>query len=141
MTSYPTLDGEIPIPLIDVWGYFLSAQAQQPIPALTFLAEYLAVEETLMQWSLAVGMPPAHRDAHARLDDVDPVLGGFQLPSEAVPSTHLTPAGPQGEEALAVIEWVLEILLTQGYDDILLDPAAVMDEAADRIRALVGADA
>ncbi len=140
VSPFPPVDGEAPIPLIDVLGYFMSSTAAQPAPALTFLVEYLADPEPLLEWAAATGLAPVRLGALAELVDTNPTAQGFGLPLEAVPSFHLRPTGPHGESVLGVIEWAIEFVLQQSYDNAMPDSAAVLNEAADRVRQLAGTD-
>jgi len=124
------MDGNAPRPFVGSQGFFLNGLTEKSELAMSFLLDYIATTETMVQLSRVTNRPPALRSA---LDEVsgdpnvaafaDSGIGGIPLPNipemESVWDPLIT--------ALAMIG--------AGTDN----PAAVMGQAADRVRSALGA--
>ena len=130
VATLPLMDGNAPRPFVGSQGFFLNGLTEKSELAMSFLLDYIATTETMVQLSRVTNRPPALRSA---LDEVsgdpnvaafaDSGIGGIPLPNipemESVWDPLIT--------ALAMIG--------AGTDD----PAAVMGQAADRVRSALGA--
>ncbi len=128
IAKLPLMDGLAPRPFVGVQGFFVNSFSENTVAAHTFLLDYIATSDTMVQLSAATKRPPALKSA---LDEVatDPNMAAFAesgidgLPLPNIPELDLA------WESLSNAF----MQLGQGADD----PAAVMNEAAESVRAVV----
>jgi arabinogalactan oligomer/maltooligosaccharide transport system substrate-binding protein len=112
----PPLGGVDPAPFVGVQGFMISADAENPLFAQTFVVEVMATEEAQTALFEAGGRPPAHIAAFEAAAS-DPDIEGFGLsglngqPQPAIPEmgsvwtawadayTLIFTGGSTGEEA------------------------------------------
>ena len=126
----PLMGGLAPRPFVGANGFFLNSFSEHTTLAQTFLFDYVMATEAMVQLSEATIRPPALKSA---LDEVagDPNLAAFaESGISGIPLPNIKELadawGPLSAALLAI---------GQGSED----PAAVMTEAADLVRAALGA--
>ena len=130
VAKLPLMDGLAPRPFVGVQGFFVNSFSENTVAAQTFLLDYIATAGTIVELSGATKRPPALRSA---LDVVstDANTAAF---AESGSSGLPLPNIPQLADAEGpLINLFMQI--GQGTDD----PAAAMREAAEAVRAAVGA--
>ena len=129
VAKLPLMDGSAPRPFVGSSGFFLNSLTESSESAMSFLLDYLATKQTMVQLANATGRPPALRSA---LDEVagDPNVAAFAesgiggLPLPNIPG--MDAVWEPLRNAFAAID--------QGNDD----PAAVMSKAAEQVRSALG---
>jgi arabinogalactan oligomer / maltooligosaccharide transport system substrate-binding protein len=124
----PPVAGGEPRPFVGVQGFMVSAQAENPLAAQTFLVDFMATEDAQVALFEAGGRPPALTAAFEQVAD-DPDIAGFQA------------AGANGEPLPAIPEMgSVWSAWTDAYQLVLTnqgDPAQAFTDAADQIRTLI----
>ena len=72
----PDMSGRLARPLVGSQGFFLNAMSGIPESAMSFLLDYIATTETMVQLSVVTGRPPALLDALAG-GSMDPNMAAF----------------------------------------------------------------
>lgn len=130
VAGLPLMEGNAARPLVGVQGFFLNSFSENQVLAETFLLDYVATTETVLQLSEAIYRVPTLRSALNEITD-DPNLAAFAesgiggLPLPNVPELE-TVWGPLAEALKAI---------GRGADD----PAAEMATAAEAVRSTLGA--
>jgi arabinogalactan oligomer / maltooligosaccharide transport system substrate-binding protein len=124
----PPVEGGTPRPFVGVQGFMVSAQAENPLAAQTFLIEVMADQEAQTALFEAGGRPPAHLGAFEDASS-DPNIEGFGQ------------AGIEGEPLPAIPAmgsvWTA---WTDAYQLIFTgqaEPEEAFRQAAEQIRALI----
>jgi maltose-binding protein MalE len=129
VAGLPLMEGNAARPLVGVQGFFLNSFSENQVLAETFLLDYVATTEAVLQLSEAIYRVPTLRSALNEITD-DPNLAAFAesgiggLPLPNVPELE-TVWGPLGEALKAI---------GRGADD----PAAEMATAAEAVRSVLG---
>ncbi|MEM9036640.1 MAG: maltose ABC transporter substrate-binding protein [Actinomycetota bacterium] len=126
----PAVQGGTPQPFIGVQGFVVSAFAENPIFAQTFVVDFLATEEAALGLFEADPRPPAQLDALAAVSD-DPDIVGFGeagqngVPMPGIPAMNsvwqawtdayqLVFAGEDAEQAFTDAATQIRNLIEQG---------------------------
>lgn len=124
----PPIEGGAARPFVGVQGFMVSAQAENPLAAQTFLVDFMANEEAQVALFEAGGRPPALTAAFEQVSS-DPDIAGFQA------------AGADGEPLPAIPEMgSVWSAWTDAYQIVLTgqgDPRQAFTDAADQIRTLI----
>ena len=123
ITSLPAADNEAR-PFMGVQGFMISAFSDQALLAETFLIEYVATEEVMLQLAAAGTRPPAYLPALDQVDDPD-------LVDFATAGTDAYPMPAIPEMSAVWDAW------TNAIDLIFLsetEPASAFEDAAEQIR-------
>ena len=126
VAQLPVMDGNAPRPFTRVEGFFLNSFSENAALAQSFLLDYIATTETMVQLSEATNRPPALRSA---LDEVaaNPVRAAF---AESGIGGLPFPNIPELEGAWDLLGEAF-VAIGQGSGD----PAATMANAAELVRA------
>jgi maltose-binding protein MalE len=126
----PVMSGNAARPLVGSQGFFLNAMSGIPESAMSFLLDYIATTETMVQLSVVTGRPPAWLDALAG-GSIDPNMAAFgESAADGVPLPNV-----------AELETVWG-LLSEAFGALsgsTGDPAAIMATAAGSVREVLGA--
>jgi maltose-binding protein MalE len=124
----PPVQGGTPQPFIGVQGFMVSAFAENPLFASTFVLDFMSTKEAQLALFEAGGRPPARIDAFDEVAAADPNLAGF---GESGQNGYPMPAIPEMGSVWQA--W------TDGYESIFTggDPTEAFTTAADQIRTLI----
>ena len=125
----PLMEGNAARPLVGVQGFFLNSFSENQVLAETFLLDYIATTETILQLSGAIYRVPALRSALNEITD-DPNLAAF---AESGIGGLPLPNVPELESVWGPLAEALEAI-SRGADD----PAAEMATAAEAVRSVLG---
>jgi maltose/maltodextrin transport system substrate-binding protein len=127
----PGMDGKVARPLVGSQGFFLSRRSEKPDSAMSFLLDYIATTETMVQLSVVTGRPPASLDALAG-GSIDPNMAAFGLSAaDGVPLPNVPEMGKVWgplSEAFSALSGLTG------------DPAAIMAAADGSVRQALEAD-
>lgn len=126
ITTLPAADQEAQ-PFMGVQGFMISAFSEQGLLAETFLTEYVATQDVMLQLAAAGSRPPAYLPALEQVEDED-------LEAFAAAGTNAYPMPAIPEMAAVWDAW------TNAIDLIFLEeeePEAAFENAADQIRTTI----
>lgn len=130
VAKLPAMSGNVARPLVGSQGFFLNAMSGIPESAMSFLLDYIATTETMVQLSVVTGRPPALLDALAG-GSIDPNMAAFgESAANGVPLPNV-----------AEMETVWG-LLSEAFGALsgsTGDPAAIMAAADGSVREALGA--
>ncbi len=130
VAKLPSMGGNEARPLVGSQGFFLNAVTEKSEPAMTFLLEYVATTETMVQLSAVTNRPPALLSALS-----DPGVNANTVAFAESGSGGLPlPNIPEMDSVWAPLTEAFTAL-AQGTGD----PAAIMATADGIVRASVGA--
>jgi len=124
----PPVEGGTPRPFIAVQGFMVSAFAENPLFAQTFLLDFMASEDAQYAMYEAGGRPPAQLAAFERASE-NPDIAGF---GEAGINGYPMPAIPAMGSVWEAWTNAYQLVLTGS------DPDQSFTDAADQIRNLIG---
>ena len=124
----PTVEGGTPRPFIAVQGFMVSAFAENPLFAQTFLLDFMATEDAQFALFEAGGRPPAHLGAFETAA-ANPDIAGF---GEAGINGYPMPAIPEMGSVWEAWTNAYQLTLTGG------DAVKSFEDAAAQIRNLIG---
>jgi maltose-binding protein MalE len=124
---FPPIEGGEARPFVGVQALMLSAFAENPLLAQTFLIDFLATEEAALALFEADPRPPAHLDALAVVSS-DPNILGF---GEAGKNGTPMPAIPEMGSVWQAWTDAYQLIFTGE------DPEAAFEGAAEQIRNLI----
>jgi maltose-binding protein MalE len=124
----PPLQGGTPRPFIGVQGFMVSAFAENPLFASTFVLDFMATEEAQLALFEAGGRPPAHIGAFETVAAADPNIAGFGLAGQ---DGYPMPAIPEMGSVWQAWTDAYELIFTGG------DPEEAFTNAAAQIRTLI----
>jgi maltose-binding protein MalE len=124
----PPLQGGTPRPFIGVQGFMVSAFAENPLFASTFVLDFMASEEAQLALFEAGGRPPAHLAAFDSVAAADPNIAGFGLAGQ---EGYPMPAIPEMGSVWQAWTDAYELIFTGG------DPEEAFTNAAAQIRTLI----
>jgi arabinogalactan oligomer / maltooligosaccharide transport system substrate-binding protein len=128
ITPMPPVEGETPQPFVGVQGFMVSAFAENPLVAQTFILDYMGTEEAQLALFEAGRRPPALQSAFDQVSE-DPDIAGFGesglngVPMPAIP--EMASVWSAWEDAYALI------YEQQG------EPSENFSNAAEQIRGLI----
>ena len=124
----PPVAGGTPRPFVGVQGFMVSAFAENPLAAQTFVIDFMATEEAQLALFDAGGRPPANAAAFETAS-TDPDIQGFGLAAaEGLPM----PAIPEMGSVWSAWTDAYQLVLTGS------DPEQAFRDAATQIRNLIG---
>jgi maltose-binding protein MalE len=124
----PPVQGGEPQPFIGVQGFMVSAFAENPLIASTFVLEFMSTEEAQLALFEATGRPPAQQGALEQVAAADPNVGGF---ADAGGNGYPMPAIPEMGSVWQAWTDAYELIFTGG------DPEQAFRDAAEQIRTLI----
>ncbi|HUO46963.1 MAG TPA: maltose ABC transporter substrate-binding protein [Acidimicrobiia bacterium] len=124
----PSVAGGTPQPFIGVQGFMVSAFAENPLFASTFVLDFMATEEAQLALFEAGGRPPAHLGAFDQVAAGDPNIAGFGLAGQ---DGYPMPAIPEMGSVWQAWTDAYELIFTGG------DPEEAFTNAAQQIRTLI----
>jgi maltose-binding protein MalE len=124
----PTVQGGEPQPFIGVQGFMVSAFAENPLIASTFVLDFMSTEEAQVALFSATGRPPAHQAAFEAVAADDPNIAGF---GESGQNGYPMPAIPEMGSVWEAWTNAYELIFTGS------DPEQAFEDAADQIRELI----
>jgi len=124
----PPVEGGTPRPFIGVQGFMVSAFAENPLFAQTFLLDFMATEDAQYALFEAGGRPPANLAAFETAS-TDPDIAGF---GEAGIDGYPMPAIPEMGSVWEAWTNAYQLVLTGS------DPDQAFTDAAEQIRNLIG---
>lgn len=123
----PPVEGGTPRPFIGVQGFMISANAENPLFAQTFLLDFMATEDAQFGLFEAGSRPPANLAAFERAS-ADPDIAGF---GEAGINGYPMPAIPQMGSVWEAWTNAYQLVFTG------TDPVQAFTDAANQIRTLI----
>ena len=126
----PPIQGGEAQPFIGVQGFMVSAFAENPLFAQTFILDFMATEEAQIALFEAGGRPPAHLAAFEAVAAENPDIAGF---GEAGINGYPMPAIPEMGSVWQAWTDAYQVIFTGG------DPEQAFTDAADQIRTLIAA--
>jgi maltose-binding protein MalE len=124
----PSVNGGEPQPFIGVQGFMVSAFAENPLFAQTFVLDFMATEEAQLALYEAGGRPPAHTAAFEAVAADDPNIAGF---GAAGANGYPMPAIPEMGSVWQAWTDAYQIIFTGG------DAEQAFTDAAEQIRTLI----
>jgi maltose-binding protein MalE len=124
----PPIQGGTPQPFIGVQGFMVSAFAENPLFASTFVLDFMATMDAQLALFEAGGRPPAHIGAFDEVAGGDPNIEGF---GQAGQDGYPMPAIPEMGSVWQAWTDAYELIFTGG------DPVEAFTNAADQIRTLI----
>jgi maltose-binding protein MalE len=124
----PPIQGGTPQPFIGVQGFMVSAFAENPLFASTFVLDFMATEEAQLALFEAGGRPPAQLAAFEQVAADDPNIEGFGLAGQ---NGYPMPAIPEMGSVWQAWTDAYELIFTGG------DPEEAFTNAASQIRTLI----
>lgn len=124
----PPVQGGEPQPFIGVQGFMISAFAENPLIAQTFVLDLMATEDAQIALFEATGRPPAHQGAFDAVAADDPNVRGF---GEAGKDGYPMPAIPEMGSVWQAWTDAYELIFTGS------DPEQAFIDAAEQIRTLI----
>ena len=124
----PSAAGGEPRPFTAVQGFMVSAFAENPIFAQTFVLDFMATQEAQIEIFNADPRPPAHLGALAEVSAGDANIAGF---GEAGKNGYPMPAIPEMGSVWTAWTDAYELILTGS------DPVDAFTNAANQIRTLI----
>ena len=124
----PPVQGGTPQPFIGVQGFMVSAFAENPLFASTFVLDFMSTVEAQLALFEAGGRPPAHLAAFEQVAADDPNIAGFGLAGQ---NGYPMPAIPEMSSVWQAWTDAYELIFTGG------DPVEAFTNAADQIRTLI----
>ncbi|MDP3984258.1 MAG: maltose ABC transporter substrate-binding protein [Acidimicrobiia bacterium] len=124
----PSIQGGTPQPFIGVQGFMVSAFAENPLFASTFVLDFMATEEAQLALFEAGGRPPAHLAAFESVAAEDANIAGFGLAGQ---DGYPMPAIPEMGSVWQAWTDAYELIFTGG------DPEEAFSNAASQIRTLI----
>ncbi|HEX9854438.1 MAG TPA: maltose ABC transporter substrate-binding protein [Acidimicrobiia bacterium] len=125
---FPPLAGGTMQPFIGVQGFMVSAFAENPLIASTFVLDLMATQEAQEALYEVGDRPPAHEAAFQAVAASDPDVQGFGLSGA---DGYPMPAIPEMGSVWQAWTDAYQLILTGG------DPAEAFTNAAEQIRALI----
>jgi maltose-binding protein MalE len=125
----PAAGGELR-PFIGVQGFMISAFAENPIFAQTFVLDFMSTQEAQVALFQSDPRPPAHLGAFAEVSADNQAIQGFGLSGK---NGYPMPAIPEMGSVWTAWTDAYELILTGG------DPIAAFTDAAAQIRTLIAA--
>ncbi len=123
----PPVEGGTPRPFIGVQGFMVSAFAENPLFAQTFLLDFMSTSDAQFALFEAGGRPPANLDAFDQASD-NPDIAGF---GEAGINGYPMPAIPQLGSVWEAWTNAYQLIFTG------TDPVTAFTDAANQIRTLI----
>ena len=124
----PSVQGGTPQPFIAVQGFMVSAFAENPLFATTFILDFMATQDAQLALFAAGGRPPAHVAAFDEVAAGDPNIAGFGLAGQ---NGYPMPAIPEMGSVWQAWTDAYELIFTGG------DPEQAITDAAGQIRTLI----
>jgi maltose-binding protein MalE len=124
----PSIQGGEPQPFIAVQGFMMSAFAENPLFASTFILDFMATQEAQKALFDADPRPPAHTGAFALAAEGNPNIEGFGLAGR---NGYPMPAIPEMGSVWQAWTDAYQLVLTGS------DPVEAFTNAASQIRALI----
>jgi maltose-binding protein MalE len=124
----PPVEGGSAQPFIGVQGFMVSAFAENPLFASTFVLDFMSTKEAQLALFEAGGRPPAHTGAFAEVAAADPNLAGF---GESGANGYPMPAIPEMGSVWQAWTDAYASIFTGG------DPTEAFTNAAEQIRTLI----
>jgi maltose-binding protein MalE len=124
----PAAAGGEPRPFIGVQGFMVSAFAENPIFAQTFVLDFMSTQEAQVAIFNADPRPPAHLGAFDEVAADNPDIAGFGLSGQ---NGYPMPAIPAMGSVWSAWTDAYELVLTGG------DPVEAFTNAAEQIRTLI----
>ena len=123
----PPVAGGTPQPFIGVQGMLVSAFAENPLFAQTFILDFMATEDAQYALYEVGNRPPAHNAAFDRAA-ADPTIAGFGLSGQ---NGYPMPAIPEMSSVWQAWTDAYQLIFEGG------DPTEAFTNAAEQIRALI----
>jgi arabinogalactan oligomer / maltooligosaccharide transport system substrate-binding protein len=124
----PPVAGGEPQPFIGVQGFMVSAFAENPLFATTFVLDFMSTQEAQLALFEAGGRPPAHIAAFDEVAAADPNLAGFGAAGQ---NGYPMPAIPEMGSVWQAWTDAYASIFTGG------DPTEAFTNAAEQIRTLI----
>jgi len=124
----PPVQGGEPQPFIGVQGFMISAFAENPLIAQTFVLDFMATEEAQIALFEATGRPPAHQGAFDAVAAGNATVQGF---GESGENGYPMPAIPEMGSVWQAWTDAYELIFTGS------DPEQAFQDAAEQIRTLI----
>lgn len=124
----PSVGGGEPRPFIGVQGFMVSAFAENPLIASTFVLDFMATQEAQQALFEAGGRPPAHTAAFEAVAAENPNVKGF---GEAGQNGYPMPAIPEMGSVWQAWTDAYALVFTGS------DPEQAFIDAAEQIRTLI----
>jgi maltose-binding protein MalE len=124
----PPIKGGEPRPFIGVQGFMISAFAENPLFAQTFVLDFMSTEDAQIALFEAGGRPPAQTAAFENVAADDPDIAGFGLAGE---NGYPMPAIPEMGSVWQAWTDAYQLIF-QGND-----PDQAFTDAAEQIRTLI----
>lgn len=124
----PPVQGGTPQPFIGVQGFMVSAFAENPLFATTFLLDFMSTKDAQIALFEAGGRPPAHIEAFDEVAAADANIAGFGLAGQ---NGYPMPAIPEMGSVWQAWTDAYELIFTGG------DSQEAFTNAAEQIRTLI----
>jgi maltose-binding protein MalE len=124
----PPVQGGTPQPFIGVQGFMVSAFAENPLFASTFILDFMATKDAQLALFEAGGRPPAQLEAFDEVAAADPNIAGFGLAGQ---NGYPMPAIPEMSAVWQAWTDAYELIFTGG------DAEEAFTNAAEQIRTLI----
>ena len=136
VTTFPPDGDAVPMPLLGVRGFMISASSELQVAAQLFLTDYVATLDAMMSLFEAERRGPAYVPSFEAALDEDPELAIFA--DVAADPGLLLPNVANAAGVASALRGAFAVIFNQAYEGDLSGPAEVMVEAATRVRASVG---
>jgi maltose-binding protein MalE len=132
VSTFPPVDGNSPIPFVGVQGFMINSFSEQQVAATLFLTDYVATVDTMVELFEVGQRGPAHSASYDEAIVADAEVAAFS-PVDASPGL-LMPNIPEMSAVWGAMGDAFTIIYNQAYTDEVVDPAAVMANAAETVR-------
>ncbi|MDJ0960678.1 MAG: maltose ABC transporter substrate-binding protein [Acidimicrobiia bacterium] len=132
VSTFPPVDGNSPIPFVGVQGFMINSFSEQQVAAQLFLTDYVATVDTMVDLFEVGQRGPAHKASYDAALELDAEVAAFS-PVDAFPGL-LMPNIPEMSAVWGAMGDAFAIIYNQAYTDEVVDPAAVMANAAKVVR-------
>ena len=135
VTTFPTIDGNQPVPFVGVQGFMISAFSDQQVAAQLFLTDYVATQDAMVALFEEGLRGPAMITAYETAIADDPEVAAFSE-TDADPG-KLMPNIPEMSAVWGAMGDAFTVIYNQAYEGDVADPAAVMARAAETVRSSI----
>ena len=132
VTTFPEVDGSVPIPFVGVQGFMISGFSEQQVAAQLFLTDYVATQEAMVSLFDAGQRGPAHIASYEAALAADAEVAAFTQ-VDADPGL-LMPNIPEMSAVWGAMGDAFTVIYNQAYEGELAGPAEVMAQAAETVR-------
>lgn len=135
VSTFPEVDGSVPIPFVGVQGFMISAFSEQQVAAQLFLTDYVATQDSMLALFEAGQRGPAHQASYEAALALDPEVAAFTQ-VDADPGL-LMPNIPEMSAVWGAMGDAFTVIYNQAYEGDLAGPAEVMSNAAETVRSTI----